>query len=205
MATITFVDVDLDEAVALADLSGVATDFESARSLAKYLADRFAPGALDLEVVDAFSTAILVNYARPFMSGVRKWLGTDILKSLTPEQIELHETFMAWRNKHIAHSVNPFEENQVVAYYDQDTVAETGIQNISVQEYRLIGLSMQHLEDMQMLADALLVVVKACIDAEAARVLEIVRGRPVAEVLAVGTKPPNSAGIEAVKRVRRKG
>ena len=152
MATITFVDVDLAEAETLADLSGAARDLESARDLAKYLAGRFASGTFDLEVVDAFSTAILVRYARPFMTGVRAKLGDDTLKNLTVEQRQLHQRFVAWLNKHMAHSVNPFEENHVVAYYNEQTVAETGIQNISVQQDRLVGLSTQDLDDIQKLA-----------------------------------------------------
>lgn len=204
MSNIKFVDVDLGEAVALADLSGAATDLEDAQNLAEYLTDRFASGAVAHAIVDAFSTAILVKYARPFMTGVRGRLGPEILAGLTPHQIQLHENFLAWRSKHIAHSVNPFEENQVVAYYDENTVAETGIQNIAVQQYHVVGLSPQDLVDIQTLADAILALVQTRIDAEAARVLQIVRGRPVEAVLAVGTKPRSSAGMESVSRARKR-
>ena len=203
MATFKFVDVDLTEAKPLADLSGAATDLKSARDLAKYLADQIASGTADLEIVDAFSTSILVRYARPFMTGVRAKLGEDTLKNLTPEQTQLHDKFIAWRNKHMAHSVNPFEDNHVVAYYTKETVAETGIDNISVQQDRLVGLCMQDLEDMQKLADTVLAAVNARIDAEKSRVLEIVRAKPVAEVIAVGIKPRDTAGIDAVNKVRK--
>jgi hypothetical protein len=205
MATFTFVDVELAEASVLADLSGAAIDLEASRDLAKYLAGRFAAGAVgEFEVVDAFTTAILVRYARPFMTGVRLPLGADILGGLSAEQMQLHLKFLAWRSKHIAHSVNPFEENLVVAYYNQDTVTETGIQSISVQQDRLVGLSMRDLADIQSLADAILSIVKARIDAEKARVLEIVRSRPIAEVLRVGIKPRGSAGISSVNKARKR-
>jgi hypothetical protein len=204
MAKSTFVDVDLAEAGTLADLSGAARDLESARQLAKYLASRFISGTIDLELIDAFSTAILVRYARPFMTGVRTRLGDDTLNKLTPPQTELHETFVAWRSKHISHSVNPFEENYVVAYYDEETVAQTGIQSISVQQDRLVGLSIPDLENIQNLADTVLAIVNARIDAEKARVLEIVRGRPIGEVLAAGIKPRGTAGIESVMKARKK-
>jgi hypothetical protein len=204
MATFAFVDVELAEAAALADLSGASIDLEGARDLAKYLAGRYESGASGLEVVDAFSTAILVRYARPFMTGVRLKLGADILAGLNSEQGQLHEKFMAWRSKHAAHSVNPFEENFVVAYYNQDTVTETGIQSISVQQDRLVGLSMRDLVDIQSLADTLLSIVKARIDAEKARVLEIVRSRPIADVLAVGIKPRGTSGISAVNKARKR-
>ena len=205
MATFAFVDVDLDEAKPLADLNGVAIDLESALALAKYLGDRFASGAFDMEVVDAFSTAILVRYSRPFMTGVRGRLGTDVLKGLSPEQLQLHEKFMEWRSKHIAHSVNPFEENQVVAYYNTETVAETGIQSISVQQDRIVGLSLQDLTEIQTLAGRLLTVVRERIEAEKGRILEIVQNRPVEEVLASGVKRRGTARVESVSKARRRG
>lgn len=136
---------------------------------------------------------------------MRARLGEDTLTNLTLEERHLHEKFVAWRSKHIAHSVNPFEENRVVAYYNDQPVAETGIQSISLRQDRLVGLGMQDLTDIQKLADAVLTLVNARIAAEKARVLEIVRRRPVAEVLAAGIKPRRSAGIESVNKARKKG
>ena len=202
MATYTFVNVDIDESIPLADLNGVALDLESVGLLSKYLTDHLASGKVGMEIVDAFSTAILVRYARSFRTGVRRKIGPDIIATLTPHQRELHENFIAWRNKHIAHSINPFENNQVVAYYNEEKVAEEGIQSISLQQRRLIGLGLQDLVDIQKLAEALHIVVKSRIYTEQSGVLKIIRSRPVGEILASGMKAPAELGIESVKKVR---
>jgi len=63
---------------------------ESARDLAADLAHRMQSDDFDGRVVDAFSTAILVRYARPFTTGVRRKLGPEVLNALSPEQSEPH-------------------------------------------------------------------------------------------------------------------
>jgi hypothetical protein len=161
-------------------------------------------GAFESEIVDAFSGAVLVRYARPFKSGVRHKLGADIPAGLDAEQMRLHGKFIAWPDKHIAHSVNPFEGNFVVAYFNQDTVTETGIDSISVQQDCLVGLSMWDLKDIESLSDALIAVVKARIDTEKARVLDIVRRKPIGEVLAVGIKPRGAGGTSSVNKARER-
>src|SRR5262245_11164901 len=138
MATYSYVDVDLEDVRLLADLNGAKLDLESVLRLSKFLKDRFASENLSLEVVDAFSTAILVRYSSPFMSGVRERIGENILEDLTQPQQKLHQKFFAWRSKHIAHSVNPFEDNRVVAYFNEEMVLTEGIQSISVQQNNLL-------------------------------------------------------------------
>ena len=100
MATYSCVDVNLEEARLLADLGGIKLDLESVLSHSKYLQGRLNRGDLDVKIVDAFSTAILVGYSRPFMKGVRERLGQKMLQDLTESQRKLHEKFIAWRNKH---------------------------------------------------------------------------------------------------------
>jgi hypothetical protein len=203
MATYRYVDVDLDDARLLADLNGTRLDLKSVLSLAKYLQDRFSAGDLGLEIVDAFSTAILVRYSRPFMKGVREQLGENILQDLTEPQRKLHEKFIAWRNKHIAHSVNPFEDNRVVAYFNEETVLTEGIQSISVQQNGLLGLGAQDLAEIQEVTTALLGLLNTRIESETAKLLEIVRRMRIDEVLARGVKPPQVPNIESVYKVRR--
>jgi len=60
------------------------------------------------------------------------------------------------------------------------------------------------LRDIESLSDALITIVKTRVDAEKAKVLEIVRGKPVAEVLAVGVRPRGTAGTASVNKRRRR-
>jgi hypothetical protein len=133
---------------------------------------------------------------------VRAKLNQEHVAQLTEHQQALHERFMDWRNKHIAHSVNPFEENQFVVQYVAETVHEIGIQAVSVRQDRLVGLSAEDLSDIQDLIQALLAIVDAEYETERARLLALVRRIPVAEVIAGAKGRSAPAGIESVKRVR---
>ena len=58
----------------------------------------------------------IVGYARCFKSGVRNSLNaSDLVAKGTPFDLEIHEYMLALRDKHIAHSVNDYEECQTVA------------------------------------------------------------------------------------------
>ena len=72
MVTHTFVDIDIDEARYLADLTGVEYDLRSAIQLSELLIKRFESSDYDINLIDATSTSILVRYSRVFVSGVRK-------------------------------------------------------------------------------------------------------------------------------------
>jgi hypothetical protein len=202
MATYSYVDVDLEDARLLADLNGAKLDLESVLSLSTYLQRRLSADDFSLETVDAFSTAILVRYSRPFMKGVRERLGENILQDLIEPQRKLHEKFIAWRNKHIAHSVNPFEDNRVVAYFNEEAVLTEGIQSISVQQNGLLGLGSQDLAEIQEVTKALLALVNFRMESEKSRILKIVRKMPVEDVLAKGIKPPQVPDMELVNKAR---
>lgn len=67
----------------------------------------------DLLIRDLYISA-LVTYVRCFTSGVRvEKLSKDIFKTLNGDPIGAHDTYKNTRDKHIAHSVNVFEEIKV--------------------------------------------------------------------------------------------
>ena len=61
MGTNTFIEIDLDEAADLADLAGIQHDLESARSLAQRLQELHESEHIDIALIDALTTAILVG------------------------------------------------------------------------------------------------------------------------------------------------
>ena len=133
-------------------------------------------------------------YSRPFVTGVRKWLGEEGLKVLDSQQRKKHERLRAFRDKHIAHSVNAFEENQPVARYWLERVKDEGITSIECNHTRIIGMSSADLEDVIELSTAMLSYVEARLKEEK-RVLEIVRQIPVEQILArptIGTSDSRS-------------
>ena len=202
MAANTYVEISLPEAADLADLTGIRYDLDSARSLARLLAKMLDENNWNL--VDPMSTAILVRYSRPFVKGVRKWLGGDALAALTPNQREKHARLRAFRDKHIAHSVNAFEENQPVARYWVDRVTDEGISSIECNHTRITGLSSADLEDVIELTTAILSHVDSQLEKEKAKVLEIVRQMPIDEVLNQPQRGPVLPDLKKIDRRRER-
>lgn len=169
MATHTFVHFDHEEAAALAQLESIRHDLSSAVQLCEFFAARCAQSEhcyAGPEITDAFSTAILVRYSRAFVSGVRRGLGEDALQTLTPEQRASHEHLRAFRDKHIAHSVNAFEDTRVQARYCLERVEQEGITGVSAAHYRVVGLSSKDISDALELCAVLLKYLEGAIQAE---------------------------------------
>lgn len=204
VATNTFVEIDILEAANLADLTGIRYDLDSARSMARQLAKMFEQGKSDWELVDPMSTAILVRYSRPFVTGVRKPLGEEALKVLSGRQREKHDQLRAFRDKHIAHSVNAFEENQPVARYWVERVKDEGITSIECNHTRVAGLSSADLEDIVELTTTMLSYVESRLQEEKTKVLEIVRRMPIDQVLAQSRKGPVLPDLKKINERRKK-
>lgn len=186
VATYTFVHFEHEEATALARLQSIHFDLFSVVQLCEYF-DAQCKQSLNYfagsEVTDAFSTAILVRYSRAFSSGVRKGLGDEALATLSSEQRQNHERLRAFRDKHIAHSVNAFEDTKVQARYCAERVEQEGITSVSAAHYRVVGLSSKDIGDTIDLCKALLRHVEDEIAKEERRLLLFIRSLPQAEVL----------------------
>lgn len=147
MATTWPVAVELPEAALLADYTGIEHDLDFVVDLCSYLEEH--PVAPSIEPVgEAFSTALVVRYARCFTTGVRERVSDEIINSLPPEQRKLHDFLFKLRQKHIAHSVNAFEENRLMAFVS-NRPEETEVQSISVHHLRLAALSHSMIADLR--------------------------------------------------------
>jgi hypothetical protein len=199
MATNTYVHIDLPEARDLADLTGIEADLRSAHRFAQQHLDMYRATQPRYELVDAMTTAVLVRYARAFTTGVRRPLDEEALAMLSREQRAKHDHFYAIRNKHTAHSVNAFEENQPVARYWVERVDREGITAVECIHGSIIGLSTDDLHDILDLTSSLLTFVEKRLQEEKARVLEVVRQMPIAQVLAGKRRTVPSGGSEPGK------
>ena len=63
---------------------------------------------------NALREAAVIRYGRCFASGVRESLSHALLQSAPTDLQSAHLHFIDLRNKHVAHSVNEFEETDVV-------------------------------------------------------------------------------------------
>ncbi len=208
MATHSFVAFDMPEASDFSDLTGIRYDLESARSLAEELKTTLR-NILDgrfscSNVLDALSTAVLVRYCRPFSSGVRrKSLGDDVLATLNESQRAKHEHLKAFRDKHIAHSVNAYEENQTVARYVLERVHVEGIYAVECHHSRVIGLSSAEAQYVIELTTTMLRHVEGIIEIEKRKLLGKVRAIPLDELLS-GESPSPAAPQRVDIATRRK-
>jgi hypothetical protein len=188
MVTHTWADLHIPEAAVLADLTGIRADLVRAKETANALAAILKSQKPDWSLVEPLSVAVAVAYSRPFLSGVRLSLKEGDLAVLTPFEREAHDHLRAFRDKHVAHSVNAFEHNQPRAQYCVERVETEGITGIGCSHGRVSGLSSDDVERVPGLCSTLLNHVDARIAAEQKRLLPIVRAMPLAEVLAGGRR-----------------
>lgn len=188
MATYTWVDLTIPEASLLADLHGVAADLSRAREYAELLIEQFKTQPPNWRLVEPLSTAMTVAYARAFSGGVRYHLREDDLEGLSSEQRSIHQFLRDYRDKHVAHSVNAFEENIVRANYCIERVHAEGITGIGYGGSRVASLGGDKITGLIAIATHLESKVRTRIAQEEKRLLEIVRAMPLEEVLAGGQK-----------------
>jgi hypothetical protein len=116
------------------------------------------------------------RYICPRISkGVRRWLGEADLQVLSNEQRANHDYIFEYRNKHVAHSVNEFEENLARAYYCDERVHEEGISSIGYGGGRVSGLSERDAHAVVELTNIFEKYLEQQITDENKRLLELVR------------------------------
>lgn len=188
MATYTWVDLDIPEGALLADLNGVFIDLQKARDLAKVLKNELQSERKKWEIIEPYSIAIAVIYSRSFVTGVRARLTEVDLSKMNAEQRSAHDRLRAYRDKHVAHSVNALEENVPRANFCVDRVQVEGITSISCSHGRVAGLSIADLDNLIELATLMIGHVEQLMSEEKAKLLSIVKAMPLESVLARGRK-----------------
>ena len=203
MATNTFVAINIPEAAELADLSGISNDFECAKQFAKRLKEIRESGQPDISLIEPLTIATLVRYSRPFTTGVRHRLENHELLTLSQVQKVAHDRLRDWRDKHIAHSVNVFEDNQPVARYWIERFEDEGFSSVECNSNNLVGMSIGDTEMVIELCNHFLERLKLQIEAEKQKVLEVVRSLPKEQVLSMN-KPKELPKINDVAKVRKR-
>ena len=110
-----FAKLEFDEAQELAHLESISQDLFFVVQVTKKLAALLDSASDDHVTIRSLYTAALVAYVRCFTSSKRRPLSPDIYASLPGDPLGCHAYYKNMRDKHIAHSVNPFEEMMVGA------------------------------------------------------------------------------------------
>ena len=100
----------------IASYESILTDLDSVQKWLKVIIriQENDPDLKDSTVLSGLFIAILITYARCFTSGKREILQPEeIYNGLKGDPLGLHRYLIDMRNKHIAHSVNSFEQIQI--------------------------------------------------------------------------------------------
>ena len=100
-----------DKAAELGDLWSRIADLDLAKAALERL--RSLDEESDVALDASLYCAAAISYRRCFTSGVRTRLRLEIEEHLDADMRTAHELFLATANRHLAHSVNPFEECKV--------------------------------------------------------------------------------------------
>lgn len=155
---------------------------------------------------EALSAATVVRYARCFSSGAREPISAlTLLEGAPTRLVEAHDHFIAVRNKHVAHSVSPYEENYVVLQIPQGCTSSAQLTDVNVQHGRILGLESE--EEPQLLRELTLWLRARVAEArleEQRQLLKHLQQLPLSEILGYESTLRSAATqAGAAKRVRR--
>ncbi len=200
-----------------ASLAGIRSDLERVIAYCDRMISRYANPELEQTTFDivgfttpfdfddweALSTAVCISYARCFASGVRQSLDSNLLNTADIELKALHEFVVNLRNKHIAHSVNPFEENLVTVHIDDRFRSAQEIETVAASHTRVAGLSTEVPAQLKRLAQWWLDKVDEETAVERAKLLQIARNTPLSDLKAHGLPQPRPTSQTGDVRKRR--
>ena len=200
MVTHTYVTLEIDEARKLASLNGIEYDLSSTIEWCNEY-----PSIESLNSIiypDIFTTAILIRFMRAFGGGIRRESAAHLLSALNTEQKSNYEYFQNIRDKHVAHSVNEFEENYVNAYYIEER-PEDGVNSISSGGGRVVGLSSLDIERIKSICQTLLIAVNAEIQTEKEKLLVIAKIFTTEDILKMDSATPKHINEMDVSKRRK--
>lgn len=174
------VDVDHPEAELLKDLHGILEDLSWVESaMGEYLRHG------DSILRQGLWIAGVIRYARCFASGDRYRLKQDdVIDDLDENLRELHEYVKNLRNRHIAHSENPYENNSIttrVPHPIPDDWESRGITGYGQTWYGLIPAD-DVADGLAELAVTVRGIVEKRFDNEKKRVEEVLRNLTVEQI-----------------------
>jgi len=107
-------------------------------------------------MIQSYWTAALISYARCFASGKRYRLTEDIFKGLKGDPIGCHKYYKNLRDKHIAHSVNPFEQVHVGLVLSEPDNPKREVLGVSTLSQKLICSDVDGVNQLIALASIIL-------------------------------------------------
>lgn len=170
--------VEYKEAEVLADLASIKQDLTFTRDTLIRLIQLLKGGSKDHILIQSYWTAALVSYVRSFSTGKRYALTADIYKHLDGA-IDCHNYYKDMRDKHIAHSVNPFEQVTVDVQLSKLNSIKKEVLGVAVLTMKFLVPTIGGVEDfLRLVSVALKEVVDKCKEYET-KVLNVAKSLPI--------------------------
>ena len=175
------VKVEFEEVKVLADLASIHQDLVFNRDVLTRLIQLLKDGSQDHILIQSYWSAALVAYVRCFSTGKRYGLTPDIYKHLDGA-IDCHNYYKDMRDKHIAHSVNPFEQVTVDVQLSPPDSDKKEVMGVAVLTMKFMVPEVNGVEDcLRLTSVALKHVVNKCKEYES-KVLEEAKGMPIEQL-----------------------
>ena len=150
------VEVNFDEAKVLADLGAIVQELDSIMKMCLRLKKLLEEESKDSLLIESLWTTALIKYARCFNTGKRFGLDESILNGLKGEAHKAHKFYLDMRDKHIAHSVNPFEQTQVSLVLSPKDSHEKKVVGVAILSIRHMVSDVQGVHQLGLLSKVLL-------------------------------------------------
>jgi hypothetical protein len=146
--------VEYKEAKILADLTLILQDLTFTVNVLKRLIELLKDDSKDNILIESYWIAALISYVRCFSAGKRLGLSEDIFKNdkLEGDPLGCHHYFKNLRDKHIAHSVNPFEQIVVDLQLSNSRSKKREVLGVAVLSQKLICTTLEGAETFLKLA-----------------------------------------------------
>jgi hypothetical protein len=195
--------VDYEEAKILADLGAIVQDLGFTMKTCSRLKKLLKEEPQDSLLIESLWTAALIRYARCFASGKRFGLSKSIFDGLPGEPHKVHKMYLDLRDKHIAHSVNPFEQMEVGLILSPQDSEERKIMGVMEMSMRQICLDVEGVHQLGLLAKVLLKKVCKIAKQYEERVLEKGKSMPIDDLYKLARPRMVAPGPELTDKPRQ--
>jgi hypothetical protein len=201
-------EVNYKEAQALRDIHSILRDIEMLIESLNTL--KFSPqndkeeNAQTRAIQQALWTTSLIAYVRCFTTGKRFGLGEDIFDG-KENAVKMHRYFKNMRDKHIAHSVNPFEQTKVGLILSPKNGEERKVEAVCVLSFSNTIDGEDGVNNLLILASMIRKKLQQMFSDQKAEVLVIGQNLPINELYEMADKYPyaiRAPGIDDANKPR---
>ncbi len=177
------VGIDFSEAKQLADLLSIMRDLQAVVESCKRVVSLIESKNEDHVQIDALWSMSLIRYVRCFNTGKRYDLKADeLFKSQKGDPIGAHQFYWNMRDKHVAHSVNPYEQMNVGLILSPGDSGSKKVVGVSTLHGTYLCPNVDGVKQLGVLAEIALQYVRRIAKQHQDSVLEIGKTLPVDEL-----------------------